>query len=56
MAKMGRPKAEMPKTNKVTVRFTDEELALLKERAEKNNSTIAQTVREGVEDIIHPSK
>ena len=56
MAVMGRPKSDEPKSNKVTIRFTDEEYELLKECADKNNTTIAQTVREGVEDIIHPSK
>lgn len=56
LAVMGRPKSDEPKSNKVTVRFTDEEYELLKECADKNNTTIAQTVREGVEDIIHPSK
>ena len=56
MAKMGRPKSEEPKTNKITVRFTDEELDLLKKYADRNDLTIAQAVREGVRDIIYPSK
>ena len=45
LAKMGRPKAENPRTNCVLVRFTDDELVQLKERAEKYNLTIAETVR-----------
>lgn len=45
MAKMGRPKVENPRTNCVLVRFTDDELDQLKERAEKYNLTIAETVR-----------
>ncbi len=45
MAKMGRPKADNPRTNCVLVRFTDDELDQLKERAEKYNLTIAETVR-----------
>lgn len=54
MAKMGRPKVETPKSNKVTIRFTDAEYAQLKKCAEKNNQTVAQTIRTGVKDIIKP--
>ena len=42
MAKMGRPKAEEPKKNRVTVRFDDREFDKLKECAEKNNLTITE--------------
>ena len=52
MAKMGRPKVDSPKINKVTVRFTDEEFKLLKDHAEANNQAIAQTLRDGVAEII----
>ena len=52
LAKMGRPKAEAPKTNRVTVRFDDEEFRKLKECAEKNNLTITETVRKGVEEML----
>ncbi len=45
MAKMGRPKADNPRANCVLVRFTDDELSALKERASKYNLTIAETVR-----------
>lgn len=45
MTKMGRPKAENPRTNCVLVRFTDTEYSELKERAAKHNLTIAQTIR-----------
>ena len=52
MAKMGRPKAENPKKNKVMVRFDDEEFRKLKECATKNNLTITETVRKGVEQML----
>lgn len=52
MAKMGRPKSETPKSNKVTVRFTDVEYGRLKQCAEKNNQTVAQTIRRSVQEII----
>lgn len=52
MAKMGRPKAETPKSNRVSVRFTDEEYHELKERARKEQLTIAQTIRKGVRFML----
>ena len=52
MAKMGRPKAENPKKNKVMVRFDDEEFRKLKKCATKNNLTITETVRKGVEQML----
>ncbi len=52
MAKMGRPKAEEPKKNRVTVRFDDREFDKLKECAEKNNLTITETVRKGVTEML----
>lgn len=48
LAKMGRPKAEKPKSSKISIRFTDEEFEQLKERADHNNQTITETIREGV--------
>ena len=48
MAKMGRPKAENPRTNCVLIRFTDDEYSQLKERAEKYKLTIAETVRKEI--------
>lgn len=54
MAKVGRPKATEPKSNKVTVRFTDLEYARLKQCAEKYNQTIAQMIRKGIKGIIQP--
>ncbi len=48
MAKMGRPKAENPKSSKISIRFTDEEFEQLKKRADQNNQTITETIREGI--------
>lgn len=48
MAKMGRPKAENPKSSKISIRFTDEEFDQLKKRADQNNQTITETIREGI--------
>jgi len=45
LAKMGRPKADNPHHNTVSVRFTDSEYEELKDRAAKYNLTIAETVR-----------
>ena len=48
MTKMGRPKAENPRTNCVLIRFTDTEYSELKERAAKYNLTIAETIRKDI--------
>lgn len=53
MAKIGRPKAEEPHNNKVMVRFTDKEYQKLKERAKKENLTIAETARKGIEHMLN---
>ena len=52
LAKMGRPKAEEPKKNRVTVRFDDREFEKLKKCAKKNNLTITETVRKGVTEML----
>ena len=52
MAKMGRPKVEEPRRNKVMVRFTDKEFQKLKECAENFNLTITETIRKGVEKML----
>lgn len=52
MAKRGRPKSDDPKSERITIRFTDEEYQLLKERAESNNQTIAQLIRKAVKDKL----
>ena len=56
MAKMGRPKVDEPRRNKVQVRFTDAEFEKLKERAEKENLTITETVRLGVDMMFDAKK
>lgn len=52
MAKMGRPKVDDPRRNKVLVRFTDAEFQKLKECAEKENLTITETVRLGLKEML----
>lgn len=52
MAKMGRPKTDRPKKNRVTVRFDDKEYQKLKRCAEEINLTITETVRKGVEEML----
>ncbi len=52
MAKMGRPKTDEPRRNKVMVRFTDKEYLKLRKCAEENNLTITETVRKGVEQMM----
>ena len=47
--KMGRPKMENPKTKQIPVRFTDSEYERMKERAEKDHTTVTQLIRKGVE-------
>lgn len=51
MAKTGRPKVESPK-KVLSVRMTEEELALLKEYAAKNNLTITQAILQGVKMLV----
>ena len=53
MARTGRPKLDNAKKNRVTVRFDDDEFERLKERAEKMNLTITETVRKGVEEMLN---
>ena len=52
LAKMGRPKTDEPRRNKVMVRFTDKEYLKLRKCAEENNLTITETVRKGVEQMM----
>lgn len=48
MAKMGRPKEENPKVNRITVRFTDEENRVVLEYAKKHNMTKAEVIKAGL--------
>lgn len=52
MAKMGRPKAENPKSSKISIRFTDEEYEQLKKSAAQNNQTITEAIRKGVRQLF----
>lgn len=52
LAKMGRPKTDEPRDNRVSVRFTDEEYSQLKKRADVEQLTIAQTIRKGVKLML----
>lgn len=52
MAKMGRPKIEKPKANKISIRFTDEEYEQLKKRADQSGQTITEIIRQGVRMAI----
>lgn len=45
LAKMGRPKTDDPRNNRVMVRFTDSEYQELMKRADKYNLTVAETIR-----------
>ena len=45
---MGRPKIDEPKSNRVTIRFTNAEFQMLKDCADENNQTIAQLIRKAV--------
>ena len=53
MARTGRPKVKEPRRNDVMVRFTDREYEKLKQCAEKNNLTIAETIRKGIEKMLN---
>lgn len=49
--KCGRPKAENPRCNIVTLRLTDEELSQLEEFAESKSLTKTQVILEGLEKV-----
>lgn len=48
MGKMGRPKLDIIKDRIVTIRMSDEEHNKLKEYSQKNQQTITETIKEGV--------
>jgi len=52
VTKIGRPKAEEPKKNRVTVRFDDREFQKLKECAKKYDLTVTETVRMSVQKVL----
>lgn len=46
--RMGRPPSENPKTHRVDVRMTEEEMKLLDAYCKKNSITHAQGLRDGI--------
>lgn len=46
--KMGRPPSENPKSNRVTVRFTDSEREILDAYCERHKKSRAEGVRDGI--------
>lgn len=46
-SKMGRPKVDEPRSERINVRFTEEEMKKIKVCAEKNDLTVTQLVRKG---------
>lgn len=50
-SKMGRPKVNEPRSERINVRFTEEEMKKIKVCAEKNDLTVTQLVRKGALDM-----
>ncbi|MBT9731562.1 CopG family transcriptional regulator [Coprococcus eutactus] len=48
---MGRPKVDEPRSERINVRFTEEEMKKIKVCAEKNDLTVTQLVRKGALDM-----
>ncbi|MCR5836043.1 MAG: DUF6290 family protein [Lachnospiraceae bacterium] len=53
MAKVGRPKLEDPKNQRVTVRFTDEEMKRLTEYAKRNSLKLSEAIKISLDSIIN---
>lgn len=49
MAKMGRPKVEVPRVNKISVRLTDDEHQVLIDFANSHNMTKTEALKRGLE-------
>ena len=50
-SKMGRPKAENPKSTQISVRLDNETVNKLDEVATVNSETRVQTIRRGIEEL-----
>lgn len=50
-SKMGRPKVDEPRSERINVRFTEEEMKKIKVCAVKNDLTVTQLVRKGALDM-----
>ena len=55
-SKMGRPKVEEPRSSRINVRFTEEEMKKIKDCAEKNDLTMTQLVRKGALELTEALK
>lgn len=56
MAKVGRPKIENPKVNKISVRLSDEEHEKLIEFAKEHSMTKAEAFKKGLELLCEQCK
>ena len=56
MAKVGRPKIENPKVNKISVRLSDEEHEKLIEFAKEHSMTKAEVFKKGLEMVYRQGK
>lgn len=52
MAKVGRPKKEVCRDQKIDFRLTSDEYERLVEYAQKHGVTITQVIRESIKDLI----
>lgn len=56
MNKVGRPRLDNPKSNKISVRFSDEEKKILESYAETHGLTKAQVLKSGFELLVNLDK
>lgn len=56
MAKMGRPKLDDPRINKVSVRFSNEEKQILESYAESHGLSKAQVLKVGFDLLLKLDK
>lgn len=56
MSKMGRPRLEDPRKNRVNLRFSNEQLARLEAYAEKTGMTKSQVLMYGFEKLLKEEK
>jgi hypothetical protein len=55
-SKIGRPKAENPKSKKVTVNFTENEMNDFNDYVEENETTKTKVIRDFVKSLIGQKK
>lgn len=56
MAKMGRPKADNPKSHAINLRVTKDEYEKMQEYATKHDLTIAESARQGIIKLLEEDK